>query len=276
MNPVKLAVQKVVFIGAGNMAEALVRGLTTSGTCSPSAMTVTDVRSERLSYFERSLGVRSAASNREAVRGADIVVLAIKPQVMGEVLSELRGVLEPKTLVISIAAGVPTVRIEAALGAGVRVVRVMPNTPALVRAGVSALCLGRWAGEADLQAAEVLMGAAGITVRVPERDMDAVTAISGSGPAYVFYLMEALAQAAQDLQLEPDIARRLIGATVEGAAKLLNETGLDPATLRERVTSKGGTTEAALRVLEDRRVREALVEAVRAAWQRAAELSHLG
>ncbi|MBU1692876.1 MAG: pyrroline-5-carboxylate reductase [Verrucomicrobia bacterium] len=273
MNATKPAVKSVVFVGAGNMAEALVKGVVAGGICPRKAVCVTDVRPERREYFEKQFGVRSLASNREAVRDADLVVLAVKPQVMGEVLKELRGSLQPKALVITIAAGIPTNRFEEGLGEGTRVIRVMPNTPALVQAGASALCGGRWVTETDWQTAEALMSAVGLVARVQEKDMDAVTAVSGSGPAYVFFLTEILLEAAERLHLEPGTARDLAVATVEGAARLMKETGLPPAELRARVTSKGGTTEAALNVLKEKGVFESFVEAVLAASRRAAELS---
>lgn len=269
----KLDARKVVFIGAGNMAEALVGGLLHSGLTTAHHITVTDVSSERLQQFERQFGVRGAITNAEAARHADVVVLAVKPQVMGTVLDELRGAVPREALVISIAAGVRTEAVERQLGEGVRVVRVMPNTPALVRSGAAALCGGRWATDKDLETAEQMLGAVGVVARVNEAMMDAVTAVSGSGPAYVFYLMEAMLGAAKDLGLEDGVARELIYATVEGAARLIRETKVDAAELRRRVTSRGGTTAAAVEVLESKGVFTAWVEAIRAAARRSKELS---
>jgi pyrroline-5-carboxylate reductase len=267
-----LRVNKVVFIGAGNMTEALVKGLTVSGVCKASQILVTDVRPERLAFFENEFHVKGTGDNAAAVAGADVVVLAVKPQLMGEVLAGLKSSLG-KSLVVSIAAGISTAWIESKLGNGVRVVRVMPNTPALVRAGAAAICVGRWAMEEDLVVAETMMAAVGVVVRVTEKDMDAVTALSGSGPAYVFHLMEAMIEAARHAGLDDAVARKLIYATVSGSAKLAEATGIDPAELRQRVTSKGGTTAAALQVLEEKIVYHAYLEAIAAAHRRARELS---
>lgn len=265
---------KVVFLGAGQMAEALVRGLLRRGICPAAQIVATDVRDERLDFFRRTLGVSVERDNARAVPGADLVVVAVKPQDLRTALGQARGGLDRRaTSVLSIAAGVRTDTIEEALGAGARVMRAMPNTPALVGEGVAALCGGRWVGEEDLRKAEAVLGAVGLVVRVREDDMDAVTAVSGSGPAYVFFLMEALEEAARRFGLPGDIARRLIVGTVVGAGRLCQETGQDPAELRERVTSKGGTTAAALEVLRARGVFEAWVEAVAAARRRAQELS---
>lgn len=262
----------VCFIGAGNMAEALVRALVRAGT-PPASLRVTDVRPERLEFFRRELGVAGFSGNAEAVRGAGVVVLSVKPQMMDAVLQGLRGALSPDALVLSIAAGVTCARIEAALGGGVRVVRAMPNTPALVAAGASAICPGAHARPADLDRAEALLKPAGLVARVAEAGMDAVTALSGSGPAYVFLLVEQMLAAAAAFGLDADAARGLVIATVAGAAKLLDETGLDPREARRRVTSEKGTTDAAIRTMESRNVPAALREAFDAARRRAAELS---
>ena len=267
-----LRVNKVVFIGAGNMAEALVKGMVASGVCEADRIFVTDVRPERLAFFEKEFQVKGFANNVVAVMKADVVVLAVKPQLLGDVLEEIKGGVG-NSLVISIAAGISTGWIEKGLGEGVRVVRVMPNTPALVRAGAAALCGGRWAKEVDLATAETMMAAVGLAVRVPENSMDAVTALSGSGPAYVFHLMEAMIEAARHAGLDEAIARKLIYATVSGSAKLAEATGAEPAELRRRVTSKGGTTAAALEVLEEKAVYHAYLGAIAAAHRRAKELS---
>jgi pyrroline-5-carboxylate reductase len=264
---------RVVFLGAGNMAEALVHGLRKTGVCEPAGITVTDVREDRLQYFRAAFGVAATGDNRVAVAAADVVVLAVKPQVMGSVLREIAASLNKQALVISIAAGVPSRRIEEALGGTPAVVRVMPNTPALVGAGASAMAPGRWAGEEHLRWAGALMRAVGLVVPVDESDLDAVTAVSGSGPAYVFYLAEAMLEAARRLNLDEAKAQALVYATVEGAAKLLKESGVGPAALRERVTSPGGTTAAAVEVLNNRSVFDSVVEAIQAAAARAGELA---
>lgn len=273
MTAKKLAVEKLAFVGAGNMAEALVNGITAGGACSPRHIVVTDVRAERLDLFRKQFGVATSAANADAVRGADVVVLAVKPQVMGEALDQIRSALSPHALVISIAAGIRTSRIEEGLGEGRRVVRAMPNTPALVRSGAAAVCGGRWATEQDLEVAETVFGTVGVVARVREEDMDAITALSGSGPAYVFYLIEAMLEAARKLNLEDAVARRMVYATIEGAAKLIRESGAEAADLRQRVTSKGGTTAAALDVLNSRGVSGAVADAILAAHRRSRELS---
>ncbi len=265
--------QQVAFIGAGNMTEALVSGLLRQGMADANRIRVTDIQEDRRAYFRAAYGVQAADDNLAAVRQADWVVLAVKPQGMQEVFEAIRPAITDRHLVISIAAGVPLARIEAALGEGVRVVRVMPNTPALVGKGVAAICPGVHATEADLSVAERLLGATGRVVRVEEEQMDAVTAISGSGPAYVFYLMEAMQEAAQRLGLDEQVADLLIVHTVSGAARLVTETGQSPAELRERVTSKGGTTAAAISVMQEEDVHDHLVTAIMAAYQRAKELS---
>ena len=268
-----LRINKLVFIGAGNMAEALVKGVTTSGVCPAERVVVTDIRPDRLAFFESEFRVQGVADNQAAVSGADVVVLAVKPQVLGEVLEGFQSALGRKPLVISIVAGMTTSWLEAKLGEGVRVIRVMPNTPALVRSGAAAICRGRWATDADFNIADAILGAVGVVVRVEEKDMDAVTALSGSGPAYVFHLMEAMLEAARRAGLDEAVARKLIYATVSGSAKLADATGLDPAELRRRVTSKGGTTAAALAVLEEKAVYHAYLGAIAAAHRRSSELS---
>ena len=269
----RINVKKIVFIGAGNMAEALVKGMIAGGVCPADRLFVTDVRPERLAFFERDFHVKGSGDNAAAVKSADVVVLAVKPQVIGGVLEGFHASLGRKPLVISIAAGISTLWLEKALGEGVRVVRAMPNTPALVCSGAAAICRGQWATDADFSVAEAMLGAVGVVVRVEEKDMDAVTALSGSGPAYVFHLMEAMIAAAHDAGLDEAVARKLVSATVRGAAKLAEETGVDPAELRRRVTSKGGTTEAALKVLEEKSVYHAYLQAIAAAHRRSRELS---
>lgn len=264
--------RRVAWIGAGNIAEALIRAALRAGA-SPSLHAVSDARAERAAWFGREFGIEGGSDNAAAARGADVVVLAVKPQAMAAALASLRGAVPAEATVLSVAAGVPTARIEAGLGGEPRVVRAMPNTPALVGAGAAAICAGRWASDQDLARAETVLRPAGIVERVDEARMDAVTAISGSGPAYVFLLIECLLRAAAAFGLSPDVARRLVLATVAGAARLLDETGLDAGEARRRVTSEKGTTDAAIRLLDDRRVPEALFDAFDAARRRAAELA---
>jgi pyrroline-5-carboxylate reductase len=261
----------IAFIGAGNMAEALVKGLLRAGI-PPHHLTATDVRPERIDYFRSAFGIRAQGDNRAAALAASVVVLAVKPQQMAEALADLADAAD-RALFISIAAGIPTARIERALGGVARVVRAMPNTPALVGAGISALCAGAHAGPDDLALAEALLQAVGATVRIDESLMDAVTAVSGSGPAYVFRLMEAMEAAGVEQGLPPAAARALVLATVAGAGALAKASGRSPSELREQVTSKGGTTEAALKVLDEKDLMGAFSAAIAAAARRARELA---
>lgn len=263
---------KVVFIGAGNMAEAIVSGMVAGGFCASEKIIMTDIRPERLADLEREYGV-SISTDNSVVKNAEIVVLAVKPQVMAEVLKGIMPVLRKETLIVSIAAGIPTAKIEAALGGKRRVVRVMPNTPALVGQGASAIAAGTNADEADLDVTETILGCVGLTVRVKEKELDAVTALSGSGPAYVFYLLEGMLAAADKMGLDKATARKLALKTVEGAARLMEDTGEAADVLRAKVTSKGGTTEAAIRSLDEAGVKDAVIQALLAAQKRSIELS---
>ena len=263
---------KVVFIGAGNMAEAIVSGMVDGGFCSPEKIIMTDVRPERLEDLSKEYGVSTSTDNR-VVKNAEIVLLAVKPQVMADVLKGIAPVLRSETLVISIMAGIPAAKIETLLGGKHRVVRVMPNTPALVGQGASAIAAGTYADEADLEVTETILGCVGLTVRVAERDLDAVTALSGSGPAYVFYLLEGMLAAAEKMGLDKETARKLAIKTVEGSARLMEDSGEEADVLRAKVTSKGGTTEAAVCSLDKAGVKEAVVQALLAAQNRSIELS---
>ena len=264
---------KVVFIGAGNMAEAIVSGMVAGDFCAAEKIIMTDVRLDRLSDLEKEYGIATSTDNG-VVENAEMVVLAVKPQVMSDVLKEIAPVLREETLVISIAAGVSCSSIEAALDGERRVVRVMPNTPALVGQGAAAITAGAHADEADLEVAEAILQCVGLTVRVEENELDAVTALSGSGPAYVFYLLEAMLAAAEEFGLEKETARSLALQTVEGAARLMKDTGESAKNLRERVTSKGGTTEAAIHTLNEENVKGAVLKAIKAAYERSVELSN--
>lgn len=263
---------KVVFIGAGNMAEAIAGGMVRAEFCAAEKIVMTDIRSERLSDLEADLGVSTSADN-SVVKNAEILVLAVKPQIMNDVLEDIAPVLRKETLVISIAAGITAEKIERALGEGTRVIRVMPNTPALIGQGASGIAAGSLADEADLEVAETILGCVGETVRVDEKDLDAVTALSGSGPAYVFYLLESMLAAAEEMGLEKETARTLALQTVEGAARLMKDSGEEAAELRAKVTSKGGTTFAAMTSMEESGVKPAIIKALKAAQMRSKELS---
>ena len=264
---------KITFVGAGNMAEALVRGLLASGQAACGDLTVSDISAERLSYFKETFSVHGETDNQAAVLDSDVVFLAVKPQLFPDVLPLLKDGLSDQALVISIAAGVPATKIEAALGENVRVVRVMPNTPALVGKGVSALSTGTHASQADLDCATQLLSAVGGTLQVPEEQLDAVTAVSGSGPAYVFYLIEGMMNAGLELGLDPQHVRQLVADTVAGAAAMVQASSTEPAELRARVTSKGGTTAAAIQYFDDQETLSAIEGAVKAAHARSIELA---
>lgn len=254
------------------MAEALVAGIIGKQVVETTDVCVTDISTERLTHFENKFGVGTSSENAVAVVDADVVVLSVKPQIFPAVWPEIEKALKSGSLVISIMAGIPTKRITG--DQPVRVVRVMPNTPALVGEGASGIAAGQFATRADLAIAEQLMGAVGTAVIVEEELIDAVTALSGSGPAYVFYLLECMLDAAGQMGLDEGVSRDLALATVIGAARLMQETGEDAAVLRNKVTSKGGTTEAAIRTMERREVKRAVIEAVLAAQARSKELAN--
>ncbi len=263
---------KIVFIGAGNMAEAVVSGIVGNQVVTAGNICVTDISADRLKHFEKSYAVATSADNAAAVAAADVVVLSVKPQVFPEVWPAIESVLKPDALVVSIMAGIPSAKISG--GKAIRVVRVMPNTPSLVGEGAAGIAPGELATDADLRIAEKLLGAVGTTVIVKEEEIDAVTALSGSGPAYVFYLLESMLAAADRMQLEPGISRELALATVIGAAKLMQETGEAADELRNKVTSKGGTTAAAINTMEEHGVKESIVTALLAAQARSRELAN--
>jgi pyrroline-5-carboxylate reductase len=265
----------IAFIGAGNMAGALIRGLISTGTVSSDRIIAADPDEARLRLLEAELGIGVTGDNAEAVKKATVVVLATKPQVLPQVLCGLATAMGPDTLVISIAAGISTGMIERAFPDGSRVVRTMPNTPALVGAGATAIAAGSHATDDDLGLAETLFRSVGISVRVPEDQIDAVTGLSGSGPAYVFAMIEALRDAGAREGLPEETALRLASQTVFGAARLLLDEDEAPEVLRERVTSPGGTTRAGLDALAAAGFSDAIVGAVRAATRRSVELGKI-
>jgi len=265
----------VAFIGAGNMAGALIRGLVGTGTVSADRIIAADPDRARLEALQAELGVRTAKDNAEALASADVVVLATKPQVFPQVLPGIGAGLRPGALVVSIAAGISTKLIERALPEGAHVVRTMPNTPALVGAAATALAGGTHATDEDLALVEALFQSVGLCVRVPEHQIDAVTGLSGSGPAYVFAMIEALRDAGAREGLAEETSLRLAAQTVLGAARLLLEQDESPETLRARVTSPGGTTRAGLDALEASGFAATVGGAVRAATRRSNELREI-
>lgn len=266
--------KKIGFIGAGNMAGALVKGLLRAGGYAPADVWVSDAADTQLRRLKRAHKIEGTRDNRALVRGSQTIVLAVKPQVMAQILEEIRPETTPKKLFISIAAGFPLRRLEQGLGAGTRVVRVMPNTPCLVGKGVSVAVPGPHATPADLKHTLKLFGACGQAVSVTgEALLDAVTALSGSGPAFVYSFAEALMDGGVRGGLSPQLATRLAFQTLVGAAAMLVDSGLSPRELREMVTSPGGTTLAGLTVLEQHQFRETVIAAVEAANRRAHELA---
>lgn len=261
------------FIGAGNMAEALINGLISSRTILPGSITASDRDTERLAVIAEGYKIKAVNSNTEAAAGSDIVILAVKPQAITHVLTEIREEAKDK-LIISIAAGVKTGTIVDNLLRQVRIVRAMPNTPALVLTGATALFIGDGCTGDDEKIAVKIFDAVGKTVVLKDEAlMDAVTGLSGSGPAYIFVLLEALADAGVKMGLSRETASLLAGQTVLGAAKMVMETKRHPAELKDMVTSPGGTTIAGLKKLEEGRMRATIMEAVEAATLRAREMS---
>jgi len=263
--------KKIGFIGGGNMAEAFIKGLLDAGAKKENIRFFEPFAARR-QHVEEAYGIACAEDNRDLVEASEIVVLAIKPQIVREVLPPINGGLGREKLLISILAGVNTQTLEELLGGAPRVVRAMPNTPALVDAGAAAICAGAHAEPGDLDLASELFAAVGTVVQVSESQMDAVTGLSGSGPAFVYTVIEALAAGGVQEGLRLDVAHQLAVQTVFGAAKLVKETGEHPALLREKVCSPGGTTIAAIRTLEERGLRASLMEAVAVATRRSQEL----
>jgi pyrroline-5-carboxylate reductase len=258
-------------IGAGQMGEALIGGWLAAKTVPPDALFATDASTERRDMMKRRFGVRTGSDNRDAASWADVVVLAVKPQILDEVMKGLSSALAGK-LVLSIAAGVTITHLAKLAPKGARIVRAMPNTPVLVRDGVSALSFGAGVTEKDQQLARRLFEAVGRAVVVEERLMDAVTGLSGSGPAYVFLAIEALADGGVKMGLPRTVADLLAAQTVLGAARMVLDTGEHPAKLKDRVASPGGTTIAGLHRLEQGGLRATLMAAVEAAAKRSEEL----
>ncbi|MEJ5363584.1 MAG: pyrroline-5-carboxylate reductase [Desulfosoma sp.] len=263
---------RIGFIGGGNMGEALVRGLIHAGIVPPDHITVYDVLQDRTAHLTRTYGIRAAERLDECALSADTLVVAVKPQNVPEVLEELSRSAPHRPLVISIAAGVPVALLEAALPQGTPVVRVMPNTPALVLAGASALARGRYADDTHMDRALTIFRAVGVAHEVPEKLLDAVTGLTGSGPAYVLCFLEALIDGGVLMGLPRATAADLVIQTVLGTALMAQQTAKHPAALKDMVTSPGGTTIHGLEVLESRGFRGAVMAAVRAATERSAAL----
>lgn len=262
----------LTFIGTGAMGQALMRGLLASGIYTPSDLVLYSINRERLENLASELDARAATSIEDAVNGADIVLLAVKPHVLESAIEPLRSVLTPQQTVISVAAGLSTTRIEACFDSPVPVVRAMPNTPALVGEAATAICAGAYATPEHMTQARSIFSALGLCVETDEKVFDAVTGLSGSGPAYVFLFIEALADGGVRAGLTRDVALRLAAQTVLGAARMILETGDHPGVLKDRVASPGGTTIAAIHALESGAFRGVVMDAVMASANRSKEL----
>ena len=262
------------FVGAGRMAAALARGMVRAGVAAPGAISASDpLAATREALAEAEPGLFVTASNQEVARRSDVLVLAVKPQVMPQALEELQPEVTPEHLVISVAAGVSLATLAAGLGPECRLARVMPNTPALIGAGASGYCLGPQARPGDEAVVRTCLESVGLAVRVGEPLLDAVTGLSGSGPAFAYVIIEALADGGVLAGLPREIAAALAAQTVLGAARMVLETGLHPGALKDQVASPGGTTIAGLHALERGGLRAALMDAVSAASRRSAELA---
>jgi pyrroline-5-carboxylate reductase len=259
------------FIGAGNMAEAMIRGLLRGKDFAPGDVRASGPREERMRELREAYGIEASTDNKVPA-SSEIVVLSVKPQILSRVLDEVGALISPDALVISIAAGVPVSAIQARLASGTRVVRAMPNTPALVDAAATAIAGGEHARESDLADAKRIFDSIGITVTLEEAQLDAVTGLSGSGPAYVFLILEALSDAGVKVGLSRRTSQLLAAQTLLGSAKLLLETNEHPGRLKDMVTSPGGTAITGLHTLENGGVRTTLMNAVEAATKRSREL----
>ena len=264
---------RIAILGGGRIGEALLTGLLSSGWRTREQLVVTARSESRLEELRERHGVEATASNASAVVGAELVVVAVKPQDIDALLGEIGGLLEPTQTVLTVAAAIPTAYIEARIAEGIPVVRAMPNAPSTVHEGMAGICAGAHAGDAQLALAEEVLAHLGRVVRVPERAMDAVTAVSGSGPAYFALLAEAMIEAGILLGLSREISTTLVVQTMLGTAKQLRDLGMHPVELREAVTSPGGTTIAAIRELEQAGVRAAFLNAIQAAMTRSRELA---
>jgi pyrroline-5-carboxylate reductase len=268
--------KKICILGTGNMGEALVGGLISSASSKPQNIICTDVREAKLKTIQEEYGVRTTPKNLEAVADADIIIYAVKPQIMAAVLNETAEKLDMSKLIISIAAGVPMEAIESCLNKKLRLIRVMPNIAAAVKEAATAVAAGKNATEEDIKLAMTVFNSIGRTVFIPENYlMDAITGLSGSGPAYIFLIVEALADAGVKVGLSRQEALFLSAQTVLGAAKMLIETREHPGQLRDRVTSPGGTAIAGLATLEQGGLRTTLINAVEVATNRSKELGEM-
>ena len=269
--------KKIGFIGGGNMAEAILKGMLSSSLIKASNIFVSEPNKSRQTFLTTEFKVKVVKENLDLVKKADVLIVAVKPQIIREVLKDIADQVDSKKLVISVAAGVPISQIENALSKGKKkklcVVRTMPNTPSVVQEGVTAITAGKGVGKPDLKISHEIFQAVGRTVEVAEEQIDAVTGLSGSGPAYIFMIIEALSDAGVKMGLSRQVANELTVQTVLGSALLVRETGTSPGELKNRVTSPGGTTIAGLHALEKGSLRATLMNAVEKATLRSKELA---
>jgi len=266
--------KNICLIGCGNMGEALICGMLDSRLMTAYRITGVDIDRKRLLRIKRTTGINVTNDVTDSVRKADIIIIAVKPRDVEGMLSEIKSSLTMGKLMISVAAGITTSRIENLVGKRNPVIRVMPNAPALIREGVSAVARGRYATKKAEDIAVKIMSSVGVVVRVREELMDAATGLSGSGPAYIFYVIESMLKSGRVLGLDEKTAAKLVLHTVSGAADMALKTGQEPSLLRKKVTSPGGTTEAAIKYLEKRKFQKTLIDAVRTAARRSKEIGN--
>lgn len=266
--------KKVAVLGAGKLGGILLQALLKAGLLTPAHTRATVRHTDRAKSLREKLAIDVGTDNRAAVEGADIIFVCVKPQVVEEVIREIRPNVSAQQLIISVAASVPTAEIETALGINTAVVRAMPNTPCALGVGMTALCKGKHATEEQVRLARSLFDVVGRTVVVDEKLMDAVTGLSASGPAYIYIILEALAEAGVKVGLPRDVATLLAAQTTLGAAKVVLETGDHPALLKDAVTTPAGCTIDGIMELEEGKLRVTLIKAVVKAAQRARELAH--
>lgn len=265
--------KSIAFLGSGNMAEAIIKGVIFSDIFDSRNVVCSDKSTERLQYVKRKYKVLTTSDNKEAANSSDVLVISVKPQNINELLNEIKEINLSRKIVVSICAGVKCTKLEQSFKDKVAVIRVMPNTPALVGSGVSAIAKGNYALKKDLGVAKKIFEGVGEVFEIEEELMDTVTAISGSGPAYVFYLLEAMIEAGEKLKLKDEYAKKLALHTFMGAAKLALDSKDDLKTLRKKVTSKGGTTEKAINLFAEKKLKDIFIAGIKAAAQRSKELS---
>ena len=264
--------ERIGFIGGGKMAEALAKGIINASLSSVDKIIASDVDKKRCQILEKDTGIKTTQENKKITSESDIIILAVKPNIIGSILKELKNDITPKHLVVSIAAGIPLDFIESALNKGCRVVRVMPNTPCLVGETAAGYALGKAATRDDGKLVGEILNAVGKSYLLEEKHLDAVTGLSGSGPAFVYTVIEALSDGGVKMGLPRDISTKLAAQTVLGSAKMVLESGMHTGELRDFVTSPGGTTIAGLHALEKGNIRNALIDAVETATKKSKKL----